>query len=141
MEIRVTNNYKKLDQRYLGVCLFLCIAVLAVYGQVGRHEFLNFDDPAYVTKNAFVKKGLTLEGLGWAFSLENKDKTYWHPLTWISHMLDVHLYGMDAGRHLFTNVLLHIINSILLFALLRSTTDALWPSAVVASLFALHPLN
>jgi tetratricopeptide (TPR) repeat protein len=138
---RIAQNKKVPVRRHLGVCLFLSIIILAVYGQVGQHEFLNIDDPTYVTKNAFVKKGLTLDGLGWAFSLENKDKTYWHPLTWISHMLDVHLYGMDAGRHLFTNVLLHIINSILLFSILRRMTHALWPSAIVASLFALHPLN
>ena len=117
------------------------LAILAVYGQVWNHAFLNFDDPTYVTDNVYVKDGLTARGLQWAFSLDDKDKTYWHSLTWLSHMLDVQLHGLAAGRHLLTNVFIHICNALLLFYLLRRMTGARWPSVLVALLFALHPLN
>jgi tetratricopeptide (TPR) repeat protein len=123
------------------ICVIFAVAILTVYWQVRDHAFLNFDDPTYVSQNATVKKGLTPEGFRWAFSFSDKDNTYWHPLTWLSHMLDIQLHGMNAGRHLLTNVLLHVLNSLLLFFALRRLTGALWPSAFVAGLFALHPLN
>jgi tetratricopeptide (TPR) repeat protein len=104
-------------------------------------DFINFDDPTYVTENNYVKEGLTADGLRWAFSLDDKEKTYWHPLTWLSHMLDVRLHGLAAGRHLLTNVFIHTCNALLLFYALRRMTGALWPSVLVALLFALHPLN
>ena len=125
----------------LRVCLLLVLAILAVYGQVWNHAFLNFDDPIYVTENVYVKDGLTARGFQWAFSLDDKDKTYWHPLTWLSHILDVQLHGLVAGRHLLTNVFIHTCNAILLFYLLLRMTGARWPSVLVALLFALHPQN
>ncbi|UCH22574.1 MAG: tetratricopeptide repeat protein [Deltaproteobacteria bacterium] len=125
----------------LMVCVILTLTILTVYWQVRDHAFLNFDDPTYVSENAYVKKGLTPEGFRWAFSFSDKDNTYWHPLTWLSYMLDIQLHGMNAGRHLLTNVFLHLLNSLLLFFAMRRLTGALWPSAFVAGLFALHPLN
>ena len=123
------------------VCLFLVLAVLAVYGQVRQHDFADFDDRLYISANQHVLKGLTIENIRWAFSFEDKDKTYWHPLTWLSHMLDVQFYGKNPGGHHLSNVLFHIANTLLLFLVLRRMTGAFWKCAFVASLFALHPIN
>jgi tetratricopeptide (TPR) repeat protein len=114
---------------------------LVVYWQVGHHDFIGFDDPLYVTENRYVREGLTFEGVVWSFNFTDKEKTYWHPLTWLSHMFDYHLYGLDPGMHHRTNLILHLINTLLLFLLLRKLTGALWKSAFVAALFALHPIN
>ncbi|MHC4458200.1 MAG: tetratricopeptide repeat protein [Planctomycetota bacterium] len=138
---RFTRDYFDFIHPDLRICLFLVLAILAVYGQVWNHAFLNFDDPTYVTDNVYVKDGLTARGLQWAFSLGDKEKTYWHPLSWLSHMLDVQLHGLASGRHLLTNVFIHICNAFLLFYVLRRMTGARWPSVLVALLFALHPLN
>jgi len=135
------------DETFLGVrckvliCLFLVLANLLLYGQVSHHEFINFDDHLYVSDNRFVQSGLNQKSIAWSFSFLNKEYTYWHPLSWLSHMLDVELYGMDSGRHHLTNVLFHIASTLLLFLGLHRMTGALWCSAVVASLFALHPIN
>lgn len=115
------------------------LAVLLVFGQVSWHEFINFDDDLYVYDNPAVASGLSLEGLAWAFT--SVSYNYWHPLTWLSHMLDAQLFGGAAGWHHFTNVLLHGLNGVLLFLLLRGLTGALYRSALVAALFALHPLR
>ncbi len=119
--------------------IVLALAVLAVYLQVGGHSFLFYDDEMYVTRNDMVRRGLTPEGLSWALS-----STYaanWHPLTWLSHMADVDLFGVDAGRHHLVNVLFHILNTVLLFVVLKRMTGAFWESALVAALFAVHPLH
>ena len=79
------------------ICLFLVISSTVVYWQVKDHQFINFDDSIYITENSHVLKGLSLENIKWAFRLSNREGTYWHPLTWISHMLDVQLWGLDAG--------------------------------------------
>ncbi len=123
------------------VCILLIVTILAVYWQVTKHEFVVYDDRTYITDNRYVREGLTLDGLHWAFSFQNKDKTYWHPLTWLSHMLDVQLYGTHAGSHLFVNVLFHIASSLLLFYVLRRMTGAMWLSAIVSAIFAVHPMN
>ncbi len=123
------------------VCLFLVLATVAVYWQVGNHGFVNLDDPAYVAENHFVQGGLTGKGIAWSFSFAEKEKTYWHPLTWLSHMLDCQIYGLRPGPHHLTNLILHIANSLLLFLVLKRMTGAHWKSAFVAALFALHPLN
>ena len=122
------------------ICLFLLLITLAVYWQVGQFDFVNFDDQKF-SDNYFVQSGLTSEALRWSFSFNDKGKSYWHPLTWLSHMLDVEIYGMDPGRHHLTNLLLHVASSLLLFLVLHWMTGALWRSAFVAMLFALHPLN
>lgn len=123
------------------VSLFLAIIILFVYGQVRDFDFINFDDGWYVTENPYVRSGITKESLGWSFSFENKDKSYWHPLSWISHMLDVELFGIDSGRHHLTNVFFHILNTLFLFIILKRMTGEFWRSALVATLFAVHPIN
>ncbi|MGA3268999.1 MAG: tetratricopeptide repeat protein [Verrucomicrobiota bacterium] len=128
-------------QRWLSfaVCVLLALAVWAVFGQTRRFDFVNYDDGAYVYDNQVVTHGLTWHGAAWALTYGKIG--HWHPLTWLSHMLDCQLYGLNpAGPHL-TNVLLHAANAILLFLLLRNMTGALWRSAVVAAVFAVHPLR
>jgi tetratricopeptide (TPR) repeat protein len=118
--------------------LLLAAAVLAAFWPALHCGFVYFDDPDYVTENAHVQSGLTWQSLRWAFA---GYVSYWHPLTWISHMADVQLYGMNPAGHHLTSVLFHLVNSILFFLLLRRMTGALWRSAFVAGMFALHPLR
>ena len=130
--------------KYKGIliCLVIVIVTAAVYWQTTNHDFINFDDNDYVTQNTHVNEGFTKEGLHWVFSLPDKgDKAYWHPLTWLSHMLDCELYGLNGGKHPLTNLLFHIANALLLFIVLMKMSDAVWRSAFVALLFALHPVN
>ncbi|MDM8551661.1 tetratricopeptide repeat protein [Desulfobacterales bacterium HSG2] len=119
--------------------LFLIIVTLAVYNQTRNYEFVSYDDPEYVYKNPHIRAGLTLESIQWAFTAAHSAN--WHPVTWLSHMLDVQLYGMTPGPHHLTNVLFHIANTLLLFLILGRMTGKLWQSACVAALFALHPLH
>jgi len=119
--------------------LSLAILTMMVYGQVGGFEFVRYDDDAYITENPVVGNGLSLEGIRWAFA--SFEKGNWHPLTWLSHMLDVQWFGLDAGRHHQVSLLFHILNTLLLFVVLQSMTGALWKSGFVAALFALHPLH
>ncbi|MCH2606581.1 MAG: tetratricopeptide repeat protein [Nitrospinales bacterium] len=121
------------------ICIFLVISTLAVYWQVKDHEFINYDDNRYITENGHVQAGLTGESIVWAFTTSYASN--WHPMTWLSHMLDYELYGDRPKGHLLTNVLLHITNALLLFMVLFRLTGAIWQSAFVAVLFALHPLN
>lgn len=121
------------------ICLFLVIATLAVYWRVMNYPFINFDDYSYILKNHFVQEGLTWEGLLWAFSF--KSLTFWHPVVWLSHMLDCHIYGLIPGMHHIVGLIFHILNSMLVFMVLKQMTGALWRSALVAALFALHPIN
>jgi hypothetical protein len=126
-------------KREVLVCAVLTAVVLAVYGQVGQHAFINYDDPDYVTANPHVRAGLTRAGVAWAVTTAHASN--WHPLTWLSHMLDCELWGLRPGAHHLTSVVLHAINAMLVFTLLNGTTGALWASAAVAWLFALHPLH
>ena len=121
------------------VYLFLTAITWLVFGQTVSHDFVNFDDHVYIYDNPLVTGGLTTNGIVGAFS--HPHARNWHPLTTISHMLDCQLYGLSAGGHHFTNVLLHTIAVLLLFRVLRVATGALWPSAFVAALFAIHPLH
>jgi tetratricopeptide (TPR) repeat protein len=121
------------------MCAVLAALVAAIYLQLRSHDFINYDDPVYVSNNPDVLGGLTLAGLRWAFT--SIHAAYWHPVTWLSHQLDVSLFGRDAGAHLLVNVLLHLLNVILLFLWLRLATGAFWRSGVVAALFAVHPLH
>ena len=113
--------------------------IWVVFGQTWHHQFINFDDPAYVVANPIVQQGLTWEGFRWA--LTYGEIGHWHPLTWLSHMLDCQLYGLNPGSHHGTNVLLHTATTILLFLVLRQMTGFLWRSAFVAAVFAIHPLR
>jgi tetratricopeptide (TPR) repeat protein len=110
-----------------------------VFGQTLRHDFVNFDDHVYVYENPLVVRGLSTEGIIGAFTQTHA--LNWHPLTTLSHMLDCQLYGLKAGGHHLTNVILHTISVLLLFLVLKQLTGALWQSAVVAALFAIHPLH
>ncbi len=121
------------------VCAMLVIACAAVFGRTLTHQFVNLDDALYVTKNWHVQSGLSLESVRWAFVTE--DAHYFHPLTWISHMLDCRLYGLRAWGHHLTSLVIHTAASVLLFLALRLLTGALWRCAAVAMLFAIHPLH
>jgi len=123
------------------IIALLAAATVAVFWQVSRHEFVNFDDPAYVTYNPMVQQGLTWAGVKWAFGQVHGEATYWHPVTWLSHMLDCQLFGVKPRGHHLTNLLLHTLNTVLLFVLLRRMTGRRGASAMVAALFALHPLQ
>jgi tetratricopeptide (TPR) repeat protein len=123
----------------LTVCIFLAAMTWLVFGQTLRHEFVSFDDNLYVCENPAVTHGLNLKGVGWAFT--HIVVANWHPLTMMTHMLDCRLYGLNAGGHHLTNVLLHTASVILLFLVLRRMTGALWRSALVAAVFAIHPLR
>lgn len=120
-------------------CLLLALLIFAVYFQTPEFDFVHYDDHVYVTDNLRVKAGLTVENICWSFT--SLDAGFWHPLTWLSLMLDHDLYGLNAGGYHLTNLLFHIINTILLFIVLGRMTGALWRSFFVAALFALHPLH
>jgi protein O-mannosyl-transferase len=122
-----------------GVCILLAAMVWVVFGQTLGFGFVNLDDNTYIYDNPVVQKGLTFPGIVWAFT--HVWASNWHPLTWISHMLDCQLYGLNAGGHHLTNVLLHTATVTLLFLVLRQMTGCLWRSAFVAAVFAIHPLR
>jgi len=126
-------------RRELILGMLLAAATLAVYWPVRTHEFVNFDDQEFVTQNVYVRQGFTRPGIVYAFT--GTCAGNWHPLTILSHMLDVECYGFKAGCHHMTSALLHVCNALLLFLLLRGMTDAVGRSAFVAGLFALHPLH
>ena len=117
----------------------LVVTTLVAYEPIRHNNFVHYDDNAYITENPNVIGGITRTSIVWAFT-----KPYaanWHPLTWLSHMLDCEIYGLNPQGHHITSVLIHIINCVLLFIVLYKTTRAMWPSAFVAAIFALHPLH
>lgn len=121
------------------ICVLLACGVLAVYWQVLRSDFVNIDDTIYVTENHHIKTGFTAENVKWVFSVGKV--AYWHPLAWLSHMLDCQLYGLRPGLHHLSSLIIHIANSLLVFLVFRRMTGALWKSAFVAAVFAFHPVN
>ena len=121
------------------VCCLLTLVTLACYWPVTNHKFVSFDDDQYIRDNPHVRAGLTASGLLWAF--QSGYASNWHPLTWLSHMADCQLYGLSPAGHHLTSLLFHLANSLLLFGLWRRWTGALWRSALVAALFAWHPLH
>ena len=123
----------------VGICAVLAAITWLIFGQTLAHDFVNYDDEVYVYDNAKVAAGLSPHNILWAFT--HTVCANWHPLTVISHMLDCQLYGLKPAGHHFTNVLLHTIAVILLFLVLRQMTGGLWRSALVAALFAIHPLH
>jgi tetratricopeptide (TPR) repeat protein len=132
-------NAKTGYRSVLLMSLCLIVAILIPYGQVKQFDFIGYDDELYVTQNHHVQAGLTVKGLKWAFTTSHAGS--WHPLTWLSHMLDYEIYGLNPMGHHWTNLQLHMANTLLLFFILQLMTGALWRSAVVAALFALHPLH
>lgn len=125
--------------RVLAISAALFVVTVAAFSAVLDNGFLNFDDDTYVTANAKVQQGLTAAGVAWA--LTSTSAANWHPVTWLSHMADVQMFGLDPGKHHRTSLLLHAANAVLLFLLFVRMTGALWRSAFVAALFAIHPLH
>ena len=123
----------------LMVSLILIVATIGVFWQVRNHDFLYYDDNLYVTENYHVLAGLTPEGIVWAFTTSHASN--WHPISWLSHMMDCQIYGLNASEHHLTNLLFHIINTLLLFGVFERMTRARWRSALIAALFAVHPLH
>ena len=116
----------------------LVVAIAAIYGQTVHHGFITYDDDTYIFNNPEVPGGLSWEGFRWSFGYHAGN---WHPLTWLSHMLDCQLFGLRAGGHHLVSVGFHAANAVLLMAVLSALTGAFWPAAAVAALFALHPLR
>jgi len=127
------------NNRSLLICLAMTFVTAAVFYQVCTYDFVNFDDPICVYENPHIQTGITLKTIKWAFVAEYAYN--WHPLTWLSHMLDWQLYGNNAGGHHITNLIFHIANTLILFMVMKRMTSVLWQSAFVAALFALHPLH
>ena len=134
----------------IAICCLLVLGSVTVFVQTARHGFVNCDDNEYVYENRHIQRGLTPASAWWAITQAHSAN--WHPLTWMSHMLDWQAFGTwDADRqryvdswpggHHLVNVLLHAVNAVLLFLILQEMTGATWPSAVVAALFAIHPLR
>jgi len=123
----------------VGICLSLAVLTWLVFGQTLWHDFINYDDPRYVYENTKITGGLSISGIAWAFT--HIHSLNWHPLTTISHMLDCQLYALRAGWHHFTNVFLHTLAAMLLFLALQQMTGAVWRSAFVTAVFAIHPLR
>ena len=138
---RFTEQIDKTPNKYLtfSICLILAVSTFAVYWQVHSYDFVSYDDKKYVTENPNVTEGLTREGFTWA--LTTGYFSYWHPLTWMSHMVDCELFGLNASGHHVINLLFHIANTLLLYIVLKQMTGGLWQSAFVAAAFALHPLH
>jgi protein O-mannosyl-transferase len=121
------------------VCIFLATIVWIVFGQTLRHDFINYDDNEYITENVHVLNGLNWPDVKWAFTTGHTG--YAHPVTWLTHQFDYQLYGAWAGGHHLTSLVIHTVNSLLLFFLFWRMTRDLWPSAFIAALFAIHPLH
>lgn len=121
------------------ICVALAMATFLVYCRAFDHQFINFDDQDYVYANQHLQLGLSAAGLRWAFT--SFDCNNWHPITWLSLLADHELTYMDPRGYHVTNVLLHIVNTLLLFLVLVRMTGMVWRSAAVAGLFALHPLH
>ncbi|MDO9566599.1 MAG: tetratricopeptide repeat protein [Candidatus Desulfaltia sp.] len=127
------------NQKKLLIIFILILLTLVVYWQVKDFNFAGYDDELYITENLHVQSGLTCESIKWAFTTFHAGN--WHPVTWLSHMLDIELYGLNPMGHHWTNLQFHIANTLLLFFILQQMTGAIWKSAFVAALFALHPLH
>src|SRR5262245_50673884 len=121
------------------MAVLLALAVLAVYAPALRFDFTNYDDPYYVTENPRVANGLNADGIRWAFA--NAHTGNWHPITWLSHQADASLFALRPAGHHATSILIHALNTILVFLLFRDLTGAFWRSAMLAALFGLHPLR
>jgi tetratricopeptide (TPR) repeat protein len=123
----------------ISICMALALTAIIAYEPVHLNKFVNYDDDVYVTDNLHVKKGITGDSILWAFATSHCNN--WHPLTWLSHMLDCQLFGLNPAGHHITSLFFHIANTLLLFWIFKRMTGAIWQSAFVAALFALHPLH
>ena len=138
---RQSTAFQERSLRWKTVCICIALAALtwAIFGQTLRYDFVNYDDPSYVYQNTRIASGINVANIAWAFTHVHSEN--WHPLTTITHMLDCQLHGLKAGWHHFTNLLLHAIAVVLLFIALQQMTGALWRSAFVSVVFAVHPLH
>lgn len=134
MQNKININPDK--QKYI-VYIILTLATLAVYWQVSKFDFINVDDFTFITDNRYVPLGITLEGIQWAFSTTYAG--FWHPLTWLSFMLDYQVYNLNASGYHITNLIFHILSALLLFWLFNRMTKEIWKSAFIAAFFSLHP--
>jgi protein O-mannosyl-transferase len=125
--------------RTLLICIVLAAATFVAFEGVRSNDFVHYDDDKYITSNEYVQKGLSLESIKWAFTTWHQGN--WHPLTWVSHLIDVSVFGMKPAGHHLVSVGFHIASVILLFLILKKMTGAIWPSAFVAAVFGLHPLG
>ncbi len=130
---------KQKRQFNIGICVVLVIATIAAYEPVRFNDFVDYDDNVYVTGNPEVKNGLTGKAIVWAFTTGHTGN--WHPLTWLSHIVDCQLFGLKPLGHHLTNLFLHVLNTILLFLVFKTMTVQRWPSAFVAAIFAVHPVH
>src|SRR5208283_2124199 len=137
--LKKINNSLDNQTKILIVYIALTIVTLAVFWQVNLYDFINFDDQVYVTQNSHIQSGISLDSFRWALSTKYFD--LWHPLVWMSFMLDYKLVGLNAGGYHITNLILHILSALFLFWLFNRMTGAVWKSAFVAAIFALHPLH
>lgn len=129
---------KESNRKWVPALGLIVLTSIAYWG-LNEHSFINYDDNVYVTANAQVQAGLSWKSVAWAFT--STSAANWHPLTWLSHMMDCQLYGLNPAGHHLTSLIIHIANVVLLFWLLEVITGALWQSALVAALFAIHPIN
>ncbi|QTA81914.1 Tetratricopeptide repeat-containing protein [Desulfonema limicola] len=136
---RNTNNIPVFKE--ITICFFLVLSMVLIYWQVNNFDYIKFDDSMYVTGNKHIVNGLSLDNIIWAFKIGGEDKNYWHPLTWISHMIDIQMYGLNPGMHHRTNLLFHIFNTLLVFHVFRKMTGEILKSAFAAFIFAFHPIN
>ncbi len=132
---------KVLLSEFLIVAPALSILTLGIYAGVLSHSFVAFDDLDYVVNNEWVRTGLSIENLSWAFSSLNANVSYWHPLTWLSHQIDCELFGSNAGSHKLVSALIHSINASLLYLFFRRLQFSTWTCLVITGLFAWHPLR
>jgi len=137
--LKSTNMSVSREKPVIVLCLILVAATLAFYNPIVHNQFTDFDDAAYILKNPQVQSGLTWNTVKWSFTTFRA--AYWQPLTWMSHALDCQIFALNPTGHHYTNLLLHAVNSVLLFLLLQRATGFTWSSLVVAALFALHPVN
>jgi tetratricopeptide (TPR) repeat protein len=140
------NNVLEMHDRHPErlVSLLLIVITLVAFWPVSHFEFVNYDDWTYVSKNPHLRDGLTWKGIQWAFATgvgANYHGEFWIPVTYLSHLLTIELFGLDPAGHHVVNLGFHLLNTVLLFVLLRRMTGGLWPSACVAALFAIHPLH
>jgi Tfp pilus assembly protein PilF len=136
------HELSAMTSRHLLIALSLIVLTIVVFAPIGGYGFINYDDGAYVIENVHVIGGLSSQNISWAFSFESCGATSnWHPLTWLSLMADVTLFGVNPSRHHLVNLALHVVNVLLLFAILIRMTQAIGQSAFVAAIFAIHPLH
>jgi len=136
---KLQESFCSVKRQKIPVLVLFAIGLLLVYWKVGSNDFINLDTPAYVLENPHVNTGLSLANIKWAFFSTHEGN--WHPITWVSHMVDVHIFGLKSGPHHLINLLIHIINSVLVVYFFWKTTKTTWPSVLIGALFAFHPLR